>query len=81
MLIRKLYLVKLVWIIKLLILVLRILILFFKLLLRKIVMGIFLYFYEVKMGFSNLVNKYGVDDKLKGKIVNWKYLIILLLKF
>lgn len=57
------------------------LILFFELLLRKIVMGIFLYFYEVRIGFNNLVNKYGVVDSLIGKIVNWKYLIILLLNF
>lgn len=30
----------------------------------------FLYFYEVIIGCNNLVNKQGVDDKLKGNIVN-----------
>ena len=37
-------------------------------------MGIPLHLHEVNMGFSNLVNKYGADDKPKGKTVNWKYL-------
>jgi len=30
-------------------------------------MGILLHLHEVKMGFSNIVNKYSADDKPKGK--------------
>ena len=33
-------------------------------------MGIPLDLHEVKMGFSNLVNKYSADDKPKDKTVN-----------
>jgi len=32
---------------------------------RKIAVGIPLHLHEVKMGFSNLVNKYGADEQAK----------------
>ena len=40
---------------------------------RKIAMGIPLHLHEVRIGFNNLVNKYGAVDSPTGKTVNWKY--------
>lgn len=56
------------WIIKLLILVEIKFVFFFRLLLRKIVIGIFWFFYDFCNGFKILVKIYGVEESLKGSI-------------
>lgn len=54
--------------IKLLILVEIGLVFLLRLLLRKMVMGMFLFFYDLRSGLNILVNMKGVEDSLNGRM-------------